>query len=836
MVSRPKRVRDMRGRIIRFWAVASCLGSIYSCVCWGDFDHGITLHLKGYGVVRCEVLEVQEDKVRVRHSGVNFSYTRDQVDRAEGGYASEVLQGARQILAEAERVGADGLPALLGELEARQKEVRSVVDELRWLVPQGPQALQDLSAKIPEVQQSVESAGKIRQTETKLRRSSEGLAPLPPTWQGQIESATQRARQIPLAGVRDDLLGRLEKLKHDLELAQVRSTTVFFRRFREVVEFEREHISGVKDPVPLAELAALSKEIENPQLRAEAETLMTSLKRRLEKEAERQRIEATLVRLETDLSRVEAAIPQLFSSTEATEIGQVIQECERTLSSLPAGFSIDTQEKKLREMKENLADRVAYLEGGKATATNGQAGGLRLPSSISKIGSDWKPIVAIGVGILLVLGVTLPRGKKRRSGAALASLSPPPEMQPANRVSAGSLSDPLSRSRPHVPKPPPPERDVEKPASAADTSYLFLGSGNVPGEEVSPLPPTPPETSVPTDFPGGEGLPDEEQIIDIGEVLAAEISQQIAEPSPDESVLELGSLAEMAGTSSEVPDALGASSVEGPAGEFSFAVESVKPDETPTVSESETGDRMEDSEREEGIRLEEEEPPEEHFSSLSEMLGLGGSTYAEEPLDEAILAPSPVEMEPQEEAEAETATPEAAEVGMDEAAQVCPITGLHTREWFETQFEKAIEEARHLRSTVALFFIEPDGIEKLGQEELEDYKEDILSIIGTTLRRTTRGSDLLAHYSDWRFAVGISPTTTTRALPVGLRIREQIQKKIATSLENSPLQSTSLGLSCMDARSEEVTLEELAKRAQYALEDAKANGGNRVILAGFEGS
>jgi diguanylate cyclase (GGDEF)-like protein len=219
-------------------------------------------------------------------------------------------------------------------------------------------------------------------------------------------------------------------------------------------------------------------------------------------------------------------------------------------------------------------------------------------------------------------------------------------------------------------------------------------------------------------------------------------------------------------------------------------------------------------------------PPVADGPDLLDILGLGNTPPAPEtpPLEIIELAQS---SESHEEFEEETPQEDKPEVART------PV-GINSRKYFDARLPEIAEDSKKNQDTAALLIVSLDGVSYLSEEEWQELRPSVLQTVGATLRSITRTSDLLASFDEDKFAVAIYPTITARALPMGLRIRETIRKALWEDLGGSPIKTVSIGLCCLDGRTDEVTSAELIRCAEHALRAATRKGGNQVVLYGFE--
>lgn len=166
-----------------------------------------------------------------------------------------------------------------------------------------------------------------------------------------------------------------------------------------------------------------------------------------------------------------------------------------------------------------------------------------------------------------------------------------------------------------------------------------------------------------------------------------------------------------------------------------------------------------------------------------------------------------------------------------EMAIIDPLTKLHNRRFLQSQLASLISD-RHARGEAISFLImDVDFFKKVNDTYGHDAGDEVLVETANRMRRGVRGVDILARFGGEEFVIVMPDTDRIAASRVAERLRSAIENK-PYSIHKGAREisvTASFGVACLDDRLE--TADELAKRADEALYEAKKTGRNRVVLA-----
>ena len=821
-------------RLLQIVAIGLLFAGLSKVPGWGADERTVTLYLRGSGEVPCEVVEVQTDKLRARHSKTGLSsnlsdlaitYSRAQIERAESEFASNLIREASQLLSSLKRARCEALKAILDGLVSRQSKLEETAKNLQWLIPEAPEAAKAIGAVVPHIREAISIYNDIHRETRQWQRMAEGIEPLSTGWETEIQSSLAKAETVKFAGSRKQLVDRLQGLQAALELEQARRTEPFFVELREAAQIEKGKVVAIRssNPVSLERLEQLANGIANPDLKEEADPLLAQLREVIKEEEERQRIQEEYRRIASDLDKVRAGLARTNNPAAASDLIARLEKTAGVLASLPDSASRGVYSRQIKKIREKVDARLAFLEESNAKEAGGAKNDRGFLTGLANRDIRW----AVGVGtaavflVFLLLRAFRPgkRVHKTAEGKGIASSSEivPPE---ATAATADEEEEPKTESVPEV--------QTLAAEDTADSALDLLMETDAPPYE-PPIPePNPPDQDQPIEegFPNLDLPSTRDEIPSVPTfAVGTDTSENLVTPEELDYGSQfdyLPSLDQVGGESLSLEGTQDADSIE--TGD-SEPEETTEPPLLSEEAESLVEDNLESVE-EETTTEPASPPPSVGDTDLMDILGLGGVPPVPKtpPLEVIELGQS---HKSKEGFEKETTK-------SDELDAAWTPVGINSRKYFDSRLSEIAEESQRNQDTVALLIVSLDGVSYLSEEEWQEVRPSVLQTVSATLRSITRTSDLLACYEDGKFAVAIYPTITTRALPMGLRIRETIRKALQEDLQGSPIKTVSVGLCCLDGRSDEVTSAELIRCAEQALRAATRKGGNQVVLYGYE--
>lgn len=155
-----------------------------------------------------------------------------------------------------------------------------------------------------------------------------------------------------------------------------------------------------------------------------------------------------------------------------------------------------------------------------------------------------------------------------------------------------------------------------------------------------------------------------------------------------------------------------------------------------------------------------------------------------------------------------------------------PLTGLYNRRMLFSLGNKYLAMARRAHGVFSLLLLDVDRLGEINAQYGYEAGDEVLCTLATTLRKGVRESDLVARVGDTRFALALPHCQVQDALHVGERIRAAIETLRPFGM---PLM-VSVGVATFHPEVDH-DFDALLTRTELAADQARAEGGNRVILA-----
>jgi diguanylate cyclase len=156
------------------------------------------------------------------------------------------------------------------------------------------------------------------------------------------------------------------------------------------------------------------------------------------------------------------------------------------------------------------------------------------------------------------------------------------------------------------------------------------------------------------------------------------------------------------------------------------------------------------------------------------------------------------------------------------------LTGLHNRKAFDRKAKELYNEFKEKETLFAVMMLDIDFFKKFNDTYGHKIGDEVLQIVGSTLKESVKGKDFAARYGGEEFVVLLPNTILSNALIVGEQIREALSgktlklKKTGEKIKNI---TASVGVSQIHP---DDTIDAVLERADKALYHAKRSGRNTV--------
>jgi diguanylate cyclase len=158
-----------------------------------------------------------------------------------------------------------------------------------------------------------------------------------------------------------------------------------------------------------------------------------------------------------------------------------------------------------------------------------------------------------------------------------------------------------------------------------------------------------------------------------------------------------------------------------------------------------------------------------------------------------------------------------------------PLTGLGNRKYFDRMIEMAVQTALANGEPLSLLMFDIDHFKSFNDSYGHLTGDQVLRLVGMSLKQTIKGQDITARYGGEEFAVVLPNTALRQALTVADHIRRAVMAKELKKKSTGEILgrvTISVGVSMLKPGDDTDALIERADGCLYA---AKRNGRNRVV-------
>ena len=163
----------------------------------------------------------------------------------------------------------------------------------------------------------------------------------------------------------------------------------------------------------------------------------------------------------------------------------------------------------------------------------------------------------------------------------------------------------------------------------------------------------------------------------------------------------------------------------------------------------------------------------------------------------------------------------------EELAYKDPLTDLDNRRSFTEKAKTMVEYARRYGEPLSVLMIDIDDFKRVNDTYGHDVGDRLLKALADVIRRSIRSSDTAARFGGEEFVVLLPRTDEEGAKTVADRIRNSF-KEVSVDADGERVRTTvSIGVATWRG---EGSVEEVIKKADEALYEAKRTGKDRVVV------
>ncbi|HPP46110.1 MAG TPA: diguanylate cyclase [Accumulibacter sp.] len=154
------------------------------------------------------------------------------------------------------------------------------------------------------------------------------------------------------------------------------------------------------------------------------------------------------------------------------------------------------------------------------------------------------------------------------------------------------------------------------------------------------------------------------------------------------------------------------------------------------------------------------------------------------------------------------------------------LTGVSSRQHFVEQLAERLEDLRPDEPVLTLLLFDIDFFKRLNDGYGHTVGDQVLISFAKAAKSCLRDHDLLGRVGAGEFAILLPQTPVAKALLAAERIRRNVAEIAIESADGMVRFTSSVGIA--EATTDDVSTEDLLKRAGRALQQAKAKGHDRV--------
>jgi diguanylate cyclase (GGDEF)-like protein len=157
------------------------------------------------------------------------------------------------------------------------------------------------------------------------------------------------------------------------------------------------------------------------------------------------------------------------------------------------------------------------------------------------------------------------------------------------------------------------------------------------------------------------------------------------------------------------------------------------------------------------------------------------------------------------------------------------LTGLHNFGYFFERLKEEKMRAERYHRLLSLVLFDIDHFKKYNDANGHPAGNEVLKKIASMLRSEAREVDIVARYGGEEMVMVLPETGRKRATELADRIREKIASTVFAHMESQPLKKITVSAGVATYPVDAATEEELIKKADTSLYEAKSGGRNRVV-------
>jgi diguanylate cyclase (GGDEF)-like protein len=166
---------------------------------------------------------------------------------------------------------------------------------------------------------------------------------------------------------------------------------------------------------------------------------------------------------------------------------------------------------------------------------------------------------------------------------------------------------------------------------------------------------------------------------------------------------------------------------------------------------------------------------------------------------------------------------------MAEAIDFDGLSGAYSPRSFTAHLQRSEALARRHERELSLVSFDIDDLGSINETLGHETGDDIIQIIARTCQQSLRMTDVIGRVGGGRFAISMPETSVSEAVTAAERLRRKIELLTFPQHDASLVVTASFGVAIF--LKEDASYEDVVKRAEAAMYEAKRNGRNTVAVA-----
>lgn len=166
---------------------------------------------------------------------------------------------------------------------------------------------------------------------------------------------------------------------------------------------------------------------------------------------------------------------------------------------------------------------------------------------------------------------------------------------------------------------------------------------------------------------------------------------------------------------------------------------------------------------------------------------------------------------------------------LERLATTDALTGLHNRRYFISRLEEEIARSVRYFVPMCCLLVDVDHFKLVNDTHGHLIGDQVLKGVATRITETVRANDVVARYGGEEFVILLPQTELAGALNQSQRILERVSSGTYEGLPDDSVMTVSIGIAVHRTK-EAISTDELIKKADVALYEAKNSGRNKLVV------